>query len=191
MEIWRLIEKISLAHEQMRNKFTYIKARGNDSLVTNTSTKQSLDFKRMDQKKTASPSKFDKFSPATHDTTFTQELIRLVSEEEKADLLLLQKFVANIFEHATKANNATKVKATTSAILSWTKQTRLTKRKYALTTRYKYTRPPTDSDNEVTADQPILQAVVCRIIGILASSKEKEVLHKQEDGVTTEQSTAG
>jgi hypothetical protein len=163
MEIEKLIIMISLAHENMRNKITYVKAIG---------------------------------FPATHDTMFTQDLIDLVSEEEKADLLLLQEFVADIFEHATKTNNATQVKATTSAILSWTKETQLTKSKYArrsltqvLTKRNTFARPPTDSDNEVTADQPILQAVICRIIGILASSnKEKEVLHNQDDGVTTEQS---
>jgi hypothetical protein len=97
---------------------------------------------------------------------------------------LLQKFVVDIFAKATKTNNAAMVKATTSAIIDWTCDSKVNE-------DIEYARPPTDSDNEVLADQPILQAVICRIIGILASSKNSELLHEMEDGVTTEQSVAG
>jgi hypothetical protein len=182
-----LIRSISRAHIEMRHMFSYVKAKTNESLLTVTSSLtsglQSFD-PRMDLKRTPSPSEFEAFFLVSNDTSFTKELIGLVSKEEATDLLLLQKFVVDIFEKATKTDDAAMVNATTSAILDW-------KSGALVDEDAKYARPPTDRDSEVTADQPILQAVICRIIGILASSNNSAVLHEQEDGATTEQSVAG
>jgi phage shock protein A len=176
-----VITATSRAHIEMRNKLTYFTSRGNESLLTATSKIQTLDGNRFYPKKAPSLSELDAYSLVKKDSPFTSELIDLVSTEEKATLLLLQKFVVDIFEKATKTDDAVMVKATTNAILKWTSET-------IVDEKTKYARPPTDRDSEATADQPILQAVICRIIETLANSNASAVQHEQEDGATTEQS---
>jgi hypothetical protein len=158
-----VITATSQAHIEMRNKFTYFTSKGNESLVTATSIRQTLDDNRFYPKKAPSPSELDKYSNGKNNTPFTKELIDLVAEET-ATLLLLQEFVIEIFKKATKTDDVDMVKATTNAILNWTSGT-------IVDEKTKYARPPTDRDNEATADQPILQAVICRIIETLANSE--------------------
>jgi hypothetical protein len=70
---------------------------------------------------------------------------------------LLHKCVVNIFGKPNKTDDTAMVKATTSAILNWTSGS-------IVDTDAEYALPPTDRDSEVTADQPILEAMICRII---------------------------
>jgi len=181
-----LISSISLAHEGMRNKFSYINSKGNENVVTITSTlHQSLDS-RIDITKTSSPSAFNEFRPEAA-ATFRDELIKLVTEENKISLGLFQTFVVDLLKKADPTDDSEKVKRSTDAILAWEIETNV---KIDDKNLY-YARPPTTEDKETTADHPILHAVICRIIRILVAESSGSVLHEHEHGVTTEQSVAG
>jgi hypothetical protein len=180
---------ISEAHEKMRLKFMVVKNKGNETLVTATSQVQSQLDPRIDLTKIPSPSRFEKFGVETDDR-FTDKLIGIVDAANKTTLTSFQGFVVALFNSAEKTDDsAENVKNTTDAILGWKNGTDVDK-------AIKYARPPTDNDKETTADQPILHAVLCRIIAILADSSTDSpdtsaVLHEYEHGLTTEQSVAG
>jgi hypothetical protein len=133
---------------------------------------QSCDVNRMDQKKTSSPLELDALFPVTNDTSFRVDWPRF--GEGGGHPSIVAEMCLN------ELDDAARVKATTSAILNWKSET-------LVDITAKYARLPSDRDSEVKADQPILQAVICRIIEILANSKNSEVMH----GVTTEQFFVG
>jgi predicted nucleic acid-binding Zn-ribbon protein len=177
-----LISSISLAHEGMRNKFSYVTNKGNKTVETITSKEQSVDS-RIDMTRTSSPSDFDMFRSMT-EATFRDDLIGLVTEKDKVTLGLFQTFVADLFNNADSTDDSKLVKETTDAILAWEGETTVNK-------AVRYARPPTTEDKETKADHPILHAVICRIIGILVAESSDSSLHKYEHGISTQQSVTG
>jgi hypothetical protein len=189
-KVTTFIEKILKAHTKMRDKFSFVKSKGNETMVTVTSQVQSaVDKTRIDEEKQASPSSFEMFGVVTNDR-FRDDLIGRVDAANKTTLTSFQGFVVALFKDADETDDSEKVKNTTNAILGWEDGTDVDK-------AIKYARPATTKDKETTADQPILHAVICRIIRILVSCSTDSpdasaaVLHEYERGVTTEQSVAG
>jgi hypothetical protein len=184
------IKDIHEKHIEIRNLFSFIRRIGNESTISQTVSRQSLDHTRVDITAIPSPSKFDLFCPVTT-PILIDDLISRVRVEKKPILLEFQKFVMDLLKEATRSHDSTKVKATTAAVLSWNEG--------SLVERFvpsRYARPPTASDHETKVDQPILHAVICRIIRIIAdqggsTNTNRAVLHEQEHGVTIEQSVAG
>lgn len=184
------LEAICTAHENLRNMFAFVKSKGNESLLSLTSNmRRSIDKARFDPTKEPSPSKFEAFAEQKSCSTFTGTLISMVPEKCKETLLLFQTFVIDLFKNAAKTADAVEVKKTTDAIRDWNNKDTSVDRSVS------YARPPTSHDNETEADQPIVHAVICRIMRILAEQDKNDdkdgEIHGHELDVTTELSVAG
>ena len=162
-----------------------------------------LDPSRFDLSKVASPPASEAILACTPSEDLLEILTSSVSEKTKETLQNFQQFVIELFDHAKEyENNADDTSLvddaavkTTEAILQWEEG------KYNVITKdakgSPYAHPSKTHDNEVKVDQPILQAVICRIIGILVEYEcedegeeqdqlKKKLLHEHEYGVTTE-----
>jgi hypothetical protein len=189
--VYAFISDIHIKHDNVRNMFSNIHRFGNESMLTQPVTQQTLDSTRVDKTAVPSPSQFAMIEPQESDELKT-ELINLARENKrKAEILLdFQKFVADLLKKAEESDDTKLVKATTNAVLSWKGENKFVKKR-----RVRYARPPTSRDRETKVDHPILHAVICRIIRILADSPstvpDRPLLHQHEHGVTNEQSVAG
>ena len=179
------IGSISEKHASLRNKFDVVKNKGNETVLTVPTKQPSVDKERITLEKVGSPGDFADIRPIT-DAGLRDELIKAVDDATQATLKLFQDFVARLFQNAKKGENEEHVKNTISAILKWEKEGDGS----LIDETIEYARPPTSIDREDTVDHPILHAVICRIIRVLASGESEITLHEYEYCVSTEQSVA-
>ena len=214
------IKEIYSSHIQTRNYFGQFKRLANENTVNQTQTLLcesigDLDPSRFDFSKVPSPPPFEAILACTPSEDLLETLTSSVSEKTKETLEKFQQFVIELFDHAKEyENNADDtslvddaVVKTTEAILQWEEGKDNVITKDAKGSPYAH--PSKTHDNEVKVDQPILQAVICRIIGILVEyecedecedecenecedeceeqdQSKKKLLHEHEYGVTTE-----
>ena len=176
------IRLLSIQHNALKNKIAVNCSHGNETQTGMTATdsrRHSLDSERFDKKKVASPPDIykDLAIAVEGNGNLCQKLSNSVSEEVKKSLLAFQKFVSGLFKVAKETDDETCVDTTIKAILEWKEDGAFDG------TGKDFARPPTHTDRETKADQPILHALVCRIIRIIDG--------KQDYGVTTEQAIVG
>ncbi|CAB9518099.1 Serine threonine protein kinase [Seminavis robusta] len=184
------IQNLYDRHNALKDKIYVNCCKGNESQQSQTGDHPaiSLDGRRFHKDKGASP-------PTIHDSTageqgkkLRQELSALVSQEAKQSLLAFQEYVSNLFKAATETNDKSCVENTVKAILDW-------EGAVFDGTDKSFARPPTYVDCETDVDQPILHAIVCRIIHIIEDKEEPSddatvIFAASDIGVTTEQSIA-
>ena len=194
------IKAILTQHSLIREYLWNLMGMGNENTITQTCSQSNI-LKcddRIDPTKGASPPSHEMCLPDKN-AVFQDCLIRLVSEDKKRILKTFQKFVIDLFKVAEeyKCDDTEEckygtnegdisVKQTTQAILEWEENTEFRQEEH---TTIAYARPSTAHDNETKVDQPILQAVICRIIKILIGPCKQEnvkVLGDHEYGITTE-----
>ena len=191
------IKTILLQHYIIRQNLRNLVGMGNENTITQTCSQSSSQSNisscdsRIDATIGASPPRHEKMCLPEKNAGFQNFLIQLVSEDKKTILKTFQKFVIDLFKVAEECKYGTNegdisVKQTTQAILEWEENTELLEEH---TTTIPYARPSTAHDNETKVDQPIFQAVICRIIKILiepCKQEEVKVLNDHEYGITTE-----
>ena len=191
------IKTILLQHYIIRQNLRNLVGLGNENTITQTCSQSSSQSNisscdsRIDATIGASPPRHEKMCLPEKNAGFQNFLIQLVSEDKKTILKTFQKFVIDLFKVAEECKYGTNegdisVKQTIQAILEWEENTELLEEH---TTTIPYARPSTAHDNETKVDQPIFQAVICRIIKILiepCKQEEVKVLNDHEYGITTE-----
>lgn len=191
-KVGRLIREIRTKHETTKSMFTHVKSKCNESLTTLTSQIESLDLNRFNPKAVPSSSPLDHLVPKL-EKDFRDALMAEVNESEKTELASFHSFVVNLFAVAVQSADPKRVQNTTNDILNWesTNGSAVADNKK---TSY-YARPPMNVDKETESDQPILQAVICRIIRIIVeNNKETDAttaLQKYEHLVTSERQLVG
>eukprot|EP00978_Attheya_sp_CCMP212_P047444 scaffold421371_cov108-Attheya_sp.AAC.1 len=187
-------------HCQIRQSLCQFKGLGNENTTDHTYSRSSTLHvdSRIDTSKQPSPADHLKMIECSFCETFKNELIELVDNNTKNVIARFQEFVIALFKNAEEYNDNSQadgdqegdsgtpdVDATLKAILKWNDGKPFTKKSCI-----KYARPSKTKDNEAKVDQPILQAVICRIIEILCSqgypNVEERVLHEHEYAVSTE-----
>jgi hypothetical protein len=181
-EVTYFISTVSEKHQALRSKLSVIKSKGNETAGTLFTT---LPDSRITPQN-ISPARVDNIGPMVNPTLATS-LIGSVGEPFANILELFHGYVVKLFEKASKTNDVEKVKNTVDALIAWEADLDLD-----LDSEKGYARPPTAEDKETSADQPILQAIISRVIRILAeggkiSDTSRSVLHDDEHGITSEQ----
>jgi hypothetical protein len=177
------IKRIQGKHDGIRDLLSFIQILGNEIVTTQPGSHLTLDSTRVDMTAAPSPSGLDMLRRPEINLNLTTQLIGLVGENEKLILRAFHEFVVGLLDEATESEDSKMVKATTNAVLSWNEG------KFVRKQNVYYARPPTTQGSETKVDHPILHAVICRIIGILAGrSTDTSVLH--EHGATKDQYVA-
>jgi hypothetical protein len=178
------ISMVSNQHQALRSKLSVTKSKGNETAgkVYMTATHDS----RIATPAQVSPAQVDGIGPVT-DQALTTSLTKSVGQPIVKILQSFHGYAVELFDIASKTEDETKVKNTVDALIAWEQTSVLDVAKM-------YARPPTADDKETSADQPILQAIISRVIRILAEGdnsgdaiETSSVLHEDEHGITSEQ----
>jgi hypothetical protein len=176
------ILRVSEKHLALRSKLSVTKSKGNETAGMSFCTLPS--DSRITQPKQASPAPVDDIDPRTnHD--LIASLTESVEQPIAKILQLFHGYAVKLFEKASETHDVAKVKNTVDALIAWEVGS-------ALDIKIMYACPPTTEDKEKEADQPILQAIISRVIRVLAeegniSDTSSSVLHDDEHGITSEQ----
>eukprot|EP00980_Cylindrotheca_fusiformis_P024596 scaffold12118_cov138-Cylindrotheca_fusiformis.AAC.13 len=160
------LENVYNQHVSVRYQLDVVKERGNEnpSIVSTRSTENSCE--RIDASKVSSPSKMPSKVNPVPDSSLEEELARLVSDDKLKVITELQEFVASIVTNAPAYKEdlkcATHLGYTVERIEKWQPGDVINEDEYQQLVRPSFIKP---KENDV--DQPILRAILLRIIEIV------------------------
>ncbi|KAG9285253.1 hypothetical protein G9A89_000252, partial [Geosiphon pyriformis] len=164
--------RILAKHETIKNVLVGLSGKGNEGTGTAVRT-ATLNLKRFEKSATCqtSPVKVEEMLCSQSESEFLTKLLdKEIHQEKKNQLTKLQTFVAKIMKHCNYAKvhprtKDVKLNKSVDKILTWTTATRVT----TSVLQKHYARPPLQG-GETTADQPMLSALIYKILTIISSN---------------------
>ncbi|KAG9295327.1 hypothetical protein G9A89_000219 [Geosiphon pyriformis] len=163
--------RILAKHATIKTVLVAFSGKGNESTGTALRT-ATLNLKRFEKSAACQPSpvKVEEILCSQSEKKFLTKLLdKEILQDNKNQLTKLQTFVAKIIEHCDDAKvhprtKDVKLNRSVNKILTWTTATRVT----PSVLQKHYARPPLQG-GETTADQPMLYALIYKILTIISS----------------------
>eukprot|EP00980_Cylindrotheca_fusiformis_P028712 scaffold22639_cov105-Cylindrotheca_fusiformis.AAC.6 len=161
------LNSVAEAHALVRSNLDILKERGNENAATSVSKPTvGTDKDRIDPTKVSSPPQIRELINISEDRKLENELIAASDKVPslQRNLSKFQDFLSSIIKHAPeyKERLAGCIAQTVQIILTWEPDSTNEKIEF-----HQLVRPSFQTDNENTVDQPILRAILLRIIRMI------------------------